>query len=132
MITDDYFYVFKVNPLKLIDSLGRVGDIGKQLTELYDKYYITKIDGDVVTAKKYIRTTKKSKKDLFEEPETFSLKELETNQNVFTHKDHMNNYKDWVRNQVMDYILYLKCWLKDINMIKIRSNKITNEIHNNS
>lgn len=128
MITDDYFYVFKVSPLRIINSLGKVGDIGDQLTDLYDKYYVTNIDGDVVTAKKYIRTTKKSKRDLFEEPQTFSLKELETDQNVFTSKDHMNNYKDWIRDQVMDYILYLKTWLKDINLIKIRGNRITNTI----
>ena len=67
MIINDYFYVLKFLPINTLIHLGKVGNKGNYLTDLYDKYYITKINGDQITAKKYIRTTKKTHKDLFEE-----------------------------------------------------------------
>lgn len=121
MIINDYFYVLKFLPIATLALLGRVGKKGSYLTDLYDKYYITKIDGDQITAKKYIRTTKKTHKDLFEEEQIFSKEDLLENPMVFTTKTAINKWKDNLRDAVMQYKDYLGVWLKDINNIKIRS-----------
>ena len=121
MIINDYFYVVKILPKDIISCLGKVGELGNYLTDLYDKYYITKINGDNITAKKYIRTTKKTHKDLFEEEQIFSKKDLLENPMVFTTKTAINKWKDNLRDAVMQYKDYLGVWLKDINNIKIRA-----------
>ena len=121
MIVNDYFYVLKYFPINILVHLGKVGNKGSYLTDLYDKYYITKIDGDKITAKKYIRTTKKTHKDLFEEEQIFSKEDLLENPRVFTTKTAINKWKDNLRDAVMQYKDYLGVWLKDINNIKIRS-----------
>lgn len=121
MIVNDYFYVLKFLPINTLAHLGIVGSKGSYLTDLYDKYYITKIDGDQITAKKYIRTTKKTHKDLFEEEQIFSKEDLLENPRVFTTKTAINKWKDNLRDAVMQYKDYLGVWLKDINNIKIRS-----------
>ena len=121
MIINDYFYVVKILPKDIISCLGKVGESGNYLTDLYDKYYITKIDGDNITAKKYIRTTKKTHKDLFEEEQIFSKEDLLENPMVFTTKTAINKWKDNLRDAVMQYKDYLGVWLKDINNIKIRA-----------
>ena len=121
MIINDYFYVLKILPKDIIHCLGEVGKPSNYLTDLYDKYYITKIDGDNITAKKYIRTTKKTHKDLFEEEQIFSKEDLLANPKIFTTKTTINKWKDDLRDAVMQYKDYLGVWLKDINNIKIRS-----------
>ena len=121
MIINDYFYVLKFLPKDIISCLGKVGKPSNYLTDLYDKYYITKIDGDNITAKKYIRTTKKTHKDLFEEEQIFSKEDLLANPKIFTTKTAINKWKDNIRDAVMQYKDYLGVWLKDINNIKIRS-----------
>ena len=121
MIIKDYFYVVHILPDEVISCLGKVGDPGNYLTDLYTKYYITKIDGDNITAKKYIRTTKKTHKDLFEEEQIFSKEDLLANPKIFTTKTAINKWKDNIRDAVMQYKDYLGVWLKDINNIKIRS-----------
>lgn len=121
MIINDYFYVLKIFPIDTLAHLGKVGSKGSYLTDLYDKYYITKIDGDNITAKKYIRTTKKTHKDLFEDEQIFSKEDLLENPKVFTTKTAINKWKDNLRDAVMQYKDYLGVWLKDINNIKIRS-----------
>ena len=121
MIIKDYFYVINILPDEVISCLGKVGKPGSYLTDLYDKYYITKINGDQITAKKYIRTTKKTHKDLFEEEQIFSKEDLLENPMVFTTKTAINKWKDNLRDAIMQYKDYLGVWLKDINNIKIRS-----------
>lgn len=121
MIINDYFYVVKILPKDIINQLGKVGKPGNYLTNLYDKYYITKINGDQITAKKYIRTTKKTHKDLFEEEQIFDKEDLLANTKIFTTKTAINKWKDDLRDAVMQYKDYLGVWLKDINNIKIRS-----------
>lgn len=121
MIINDYFYIVKILPKDIIDQLGKVGNPGNYLIDLYDKFYITKIDGDKITAKKYIRTTKKTHKDLFEEEQIFNKEALLANPKIFTTKTAINKWKDNLRDAVMQYKDYLGVWLKDINNIKIRS-----------
>ena len=121
MIINDYFYVIKILPKNITSCLGKVGEPGNYLTDLYNKYYITKIDGNNIIAKKYIRTTKKTHKDLFEEEQIFSKEDLLENPMVFTTKTAINKWKDNLRDAVMQYKDYLGVWLKDINNIKIRS-----------
>lgn len=121
MIIKDYFYVVHILPDKVISCLGKVGNPDKYLTDLYTKYYITEIRGDMVIAKKYIRTTKKTHKDLFEDEQLFSKKELIESPYIFTTKTAINEWKDKLRDAVMQYKDYLGVWLKDINNIKIRA-----------
>lgn len=121
MITNDYFYVFDVDPEKILEFLGKVGKIGSNLTDLYSKYLITKMDGDTIYAKKYIRTTKKSKRDLFEDVQQFDLNKLRSSKYVFLTKGEINTWKDKLRNACMEYKAYLATWLKDINLLKIRA-----------
>lgn len=121
MIIKDYFYVINVLPDEIIRHLGRVGNPGELLSNMYSKYYITKINGNEITAKKYIRTTKKTHKDLFEEEQIFYKDGLIKNPYVFTTKTAINEWKDKLRNAVMQYKDYLGVWLKDINNIKIRA-----------
>ena len=121
MIIKDYFYVVNVLPNEVISCLGKVGDSGNYLTDLYTKYYITKIEGNKITAKKYIRTTKKTHRDLFQEEQIFYKDELIKNPYVFTTKTAINEWKDKLRDAIMQYKDYLGVWLKDINNIKIRA-----------
>ena len=121
MIINDYFYIVKILPKDIINQLGKVGKPGNYLTDLYTKFYITKIEGNKITAKKYIRTTKKTHKDLFEEEQVFSKEGLLENPMVFTTKTAINEWKDNLRDAIMQYKEYLGVWLKDINNIKIRS-----------
>lgn len=121
MITNDYFYIFKIDPENILTYLGKVGQIGDNLPNLYDKYLITKIDGDTIYAKKYIRTTKKSKRDLFEDVQTFNINDLRDDKHVFLTKTAINEWKDKLRDACMEYKTYLATWLKDINWIKIRA-----------
>ena len=121
MIINDYFYVINILPDEVISCLGKVGNPGNYLTDLYTKYYITKIEGDKITAKKYIRTTKKTHKDLFEDEQIFNKEDLLANPKIFTTKTAINEWKDKLRDAIMQYKDYLGVWLKDINNIKIRA-----------
>lgn len=122
MVTQDYFYVFKVNPNNIKECLGNlVFGRGYKLSDLYDKYWISKLDGDNITAQKYIRTTRKTHRDIFEEPRIFNKKILLNDPCVFTTKTAINEWKDKLREDIMEYKDYLAEWLKDINLIKIRA-----------